>query len=466
MKDLLVIGFGKGGKMAAKAAAHAGKSVVLVEQSPRMYGGTCINVGCVPTKILVRDAQAFAARKGQGSWEEANAAFLASIGRKDTLTGAMNQKNFAMIASEPTAEVVTGTAHFIDPHTVEVQIAEGVELGAQAGAQVVQISAKEIIINTGATPFFPPVEGLHRSARILSTEEVMNLSSLPRRIAIIGAGPIGLEFAEIFAAYGTEVTVLEGADRILGRESESLAARVARTLTNHGIQLRTGVAVMRVNDSEEAVTITLGDGTELDVDVVLVAAGRRPNTERLNAQAAGVELGARGEVVVDEHMRTSQPHIFALGDVNGGLQFTYISLDDMRIYRDAVNPPTGRPARSLKDRVAVPTSTFINPPLSTVGMDEDQAREAGYSVKVFHKDASELSATPRVRINGAAEGEVTVIVNEENGKILGARIYMTGSEELINLVALAMRAHLPYTMLRDGIWTHPSTTEVLNEVLS
>ncbi|MEV5574717.1 FAD-dependent oxidoreductase [Spirillospora sp. NPDC052269] len=448
--DLLVIGFGKGGKTLAGVLGRRGQRVVMVEQSDQMYGGTCINIGCVPSKALVHRSQERPGIDDPAAWFEKNARDV------HELTAFLNQKNFAMLDGIDTVTVVTGKARFLSPTTVEVS----------AGDDRLLISADAIVVNTGAVPVVPPIPGLRESAHLTTSTEMLRGSELPRRLAIVGGGYLGLEFAQMYRSFGSEVTVLEAAPRLVGREDDDVAAALAGILADEGITVVTGATVTEVEDTDGgAVVRYVGEGAkgEVVVDRVLAAVGRAPATEGLGLDAAGVELTDRGAVAVDEHLRTSQPHIYAIGDVNGGPQFTYISLDDHRIVADQL---VGTGKRSTKDRRAVPNTTFVTPPLSTVGLTEKAAREAGHRVKVARKPVAQIAAMPRARIVGETRGLMKVVVDADTDLVLGAALLSVDSQEMINTVALALRHDVTASELRDAIYTHPSSTEALNEVLN
>ena len=451
--DLLVIGFGKGGKTLAAAFGRLGRRVVMVEQSDKMYGGTCINIGCVPTKALIHRASARPEDADPQAW------YAASIASTQSLTAAMRGKNFDMLDSLDSVTVVTGTAAFLDDRRVEVT----------AGQDRLEITADTIVVNTGAAPVVPAIPGLRESAHLVTSADLVSAPDLPRRMAVIGGGYQGIEFAAMLRGYGTEVTVLETAERILPREDEDVARAVEEILRGDGVTLLTGVRVTRVEDDGGAAIVHYAaDGAEgetgkVEVDAVLAAAGRAPRTAELRLEEAGVRTTGRGAIEVDEFLRTSRPHIFAVGDVNGGPQFTYISLDDSRIVADQL---LGEGRRSTADRVAVPSTLFLTPPLARVGMTEDQARAAGRPVRVAGKPIAAMAAMPRARILGELRGLMKFVVDAETDLILGAALLSVDAQELINTVALAMRTGTTASALRDAIWTHPSSTEAFNEVLA
>lgn len=448
--DLLVIGFGKGGKTLAATLGRLGRRVVMVEQSALMYGGTCINIGCVPTKALIHRAEARPEDADPVAW------YAESVAATAGLTAEMRAGNFRMLDSLDAVTVVTGTAAFLDEKRVEVT----------AGGDRLEITADTVVIDTGAEPVIPDVPGLRGSAHLVTGTDLIGEPALPGRLAVVGGGYQGIEFAAMLSRSGTEVTVLESAERILPREDEDVARAAADILRAEGVTFVTGAGVTRVEDTAGGVRVryTAG-GTEhtVEADKVLAATGRAPRTAELRLDAAGVRTTARGAVEVDEHLRTSRPHIYAVGDVNGGPQFTYISLDDHRIVADQL---LGEGRRSTADRVAVPYTLFMTPPLARVGMTEDEARAAGRAVRVAAKPVAEMAAMPRARIVGETRGLMKFVVDAATDEILGAALLSVDAQELVNTVALAMRTGTTASTLRDAIWTHPSSTEAFNEVLA
>jgi pyruvate/2-oxoglutarate dehydrogenase complex dihydrolipoamide dehydrogenase (E3) component len=261
------------------------------------------------------------------------------------------------------------------------------------------------------------------------------------------------------------VTVLEASPRILGREDDDVAAAAEAILAGEGIEIVAGTHVTEVLDGASTATVRYekdGRTHAVEADVVLPAAGRSPVTRDLGLDAAGVRTTAHGAVEVDEHLRTSQPHIFALGDVNGGPQFTYVSLDDSRIVLDQL---LGDGRRSTTDRVAVPHTLFMTPPLATVGMTEKEARAAGLRIRIASEPVAEIVAMPRAHVVEETRGMMKFVLDAVTDEILGAALLSVDAQELINTVALAMRHGVKAADLRDAIYTHPSSTEAFNEVL-
>lgn len=284
----------------------------------------------------------------------------------------------------------------------------------------------------------------------------------PARLAIVGGGPIALEFASMFAQFGSEVTMLERGERILRGEDEDVAHSMRTALEDQGVRILTGVEATALEDDGAEVTVQT-TGAPVVADAVLVAVGRIPATDGLGLDAAGVEVGERGEVVVDDQLRASAEGVWAVGDVNGGPQQTYVSYDDHRI---VLSQLTGDGSRSRADRVAVPTTIFTTPPLGRVGLSEAEAAEGGRTVEVYAKPVAQIAVMPRPKTLGETHGLIKFVVDPETDLVLGAALHTVDAQELVNLVALAMRTGTTRQELLDGIWTHPSSTEALNEVLA
>jgi pyruvate/2-oxoglutarate dehydrogenase complex dihydrolipoamide dehydrogenase (E3) component len=446
--DVLVIGFGKGGKTAAHVLGDAGKRVVLVEQSENMYGGTCPNVGCVPTKMLVHYSNA---RRLE---DDAQEFFAHSIAGVRALTSAFRAGNFESLDGKDTATVITGTARFVDPHTVAVG----------EGDDRITVTAPTIVVSTGSAPVVAPIPGLAGSKHLVSSTELTKAATLPERLVVVGGGYLGLEFASIYQHFGTHVTVVEAAGRLLPREDEDIAATAREILEGDGIQIITGAKVTKVTDSGAVAVVEYtkdGERHTVEASALLPATGRRPVTEDLRLDAAGVRTLPNGAIEVDEHLRTSRPHIYALGDVNGGPQFTYVSLDDARIVLDQL---LGQGKRTTTDRVAVPRTLFLTPPLATVGLTEREARAQGLNIKVSREKVADIIAMPRAYTVEETRGVMKFVVDADTDLILGAALLSIDAQEIVNTVALAMRHHITATELRDSIYTHPSSTEALNEV--
>ena len=397
--DAVIIGFGKAGKtLAAELAAHDW-SVAMVERSDKMYGGTCINIGCIPTKALIHSA-GLAAAGHPLTFGQRRDYYRESVASKTALVDLLRDKNYHKLADNARIDVYTGEGSFASPETVAVKTTQGTQ----------QIGGKYIVINTGAETVIPPIEGIAQSRRVYTSTSIMELEELPQHLVIVGGGYIGLEFASMYASFGSKVTVLEGFAELIPREDRDIAAAVREALEKKGIEFRIGARVESVSDTAGGVRVAVADTQtggkyEIDGDAVLLATGRRPATAGLNLEAAGIETDDRGAVRVDAHLRTTAPRVFAAGDVTGGLQFTYVSLDDFRIIRDVL---LGDGARTTANRGPVPYSVFIEPTLSHVGMHEEEARKAGRDIRV---NRIAVAAFPRSRILGSTEGVLKAVID-------------------------------------------------------
>ena len=448
--DAVIIGFGKGGKTLAGFLAGKGQNVALIEKSDKMYGGTCINVGCIPSKKLVNSTKVLK-NKGLNSIEDKEKFYSESIDNKNALIGALRGKNYEMLASKDTVTVYDGTGSFVSKNVVNVE----------KNGENIQIEGEKIFINTGSTTIIPNIKGVKESNYVYTSTSIMELKELPKKLTIIGAGYIGLEFASMYSEFGSEVTVIDMGDRLMPREDEEIAERVKAILEAKGIKFLLKSKIEEISDRNNKgyVKISGENGeSEVESDAILVAIGRKPNTEGLNLEAAGVKTDERGAVVVDETLKTTADNIWAMGDVKGGLQFTYISLDDFRIIRDNVY---GNGNRTINDRNVIPYSVFINPPLSRVGMTEKEAVEKGYEVKTGRLEAM---AIPKGKIEGVTDGLLKTVVDAKTDKILGCTLLCNTSHEMINVVAAVIKAEQKYTFLKDMIFTHPTMSEALNDL--
>lgn len=456
--DAAVIGFGKGGKTLAAALAAAGQQVALVEQSAKMYGGTCINVACIPTKALVH-ASLLSQAQG-GTFDQRAARYAAAIDEKDRVVGMLREKNYRKLVDLPNVDVIDGRASFVDATHLAVEPSGPT---AQAhGAAPLRIEARRIFVNTGARPFVPSIPGID-GARVHLSETLLDVRDLPRRLVIIGGGYIGLEFASMYANFGSRVTVVQDGERLVAREDADIADAVLASLEDRGVRVVRSAQVQRIEDgvSEAQVVVAADGGTEhMPADAVLVATGRRPNVAGLNLEAAGVQLTERGAVRTDEHLRTTAPNVWAMGDVTGGLQFTYISLDDARIVEGDV---LGAGPRTTQNRGAVPYSVFLDPPFSRVGMTEQEARDAGFQVKTARLPAA---AIPKAQLLGKPVGLLKAVVDAQTDRVLGVHLFCEESHEMVNVAKLAIDAGLPYRSLRDAVYTHPTMTEAYNDLFA
>lgn len=449
--DVIIIGFGKAGKTLAGFLAGKGQNVALIEESDKMYGGTCINVGCIPSKSLVNSVERLE-NKDLSTFTERKDYYEKSVDKKEALITALRGKNYEMLASKENIDIYNGKGSFVSNKIVNIE----------KNGENIQIEGEKIFINTGSETIIPNIKGLKESKNILTSKSLMELKELPRKLVIIGAGYIGLEFASTYAGFGSEVVIIDASDDILKREEKEAADRVKKILEAKGVTFYLNSKVEEISDNENDSSIAISNGNgeiiQFNGDKILVAIGRKANTQGLELEKAGVQVDERGNIIVNEKLETTAPNIWALGDVKGGLQFTYISLDDFRIIRDNVY---GNGNRSLNDRNVVPYTTFLSTPLSRVGLSEKEAIEKGFDVKVGKIEAM---AIPKGKIEGKSEGFLKVVVDAKTDKILGATLLCNTSHEMINIIALAMKGNLPYQIIRDMIFTHPTMSESLNDL--
>ena len=449
--DAIIIGFGKAGKTLAGFLAGKGQKVALIEKSDKMYGGTCINVGCIPSKSLVNSVERLE-NKDLSTFTERKDYYEKSVDKKEALITALRGKNYEMLASKENIDIYNGKGSFVSNKIVNIE----------KNGENIQIEGEKIFINTGSETIIPNIKGLKESKNILTSKSLMELKELPRKLVIIGAGYIGLEFASTYAGFGSEVVIIDASDDILKREEKEAADRVKKILEAKGVTFYLNSKVEEISDNENDSSIAISNGNgeiiQFNGDKILVAIGRKANTQGLELEKAGVQVDERGNIIVNEKLETTAPNIWALGDVKGGLQFTYISLDDFRIIRDNVY---GNGNRSLNDRNVVPYTTFLSTPLSRVGLSEKEAIEKGFDVKVGKIEAM---AIPKGKIEGKSEGFLKVVVDAKTDKILGATLLCNTSHEMINIIALAMKGNLPYQIIRDMIFTHPTMSESLNDL--
>lgn len=442
--DLVVIGDGAAGDSAVRPAAGAGKRVALFEHD--RLGGECLNYGCVPSKTLYQSAAVYQQMRRAGEFGVratgveldfpaviARAQYVIETIRGDNPWGGVRADGITAFRS---------TAKFLGPHQL------------QADGETVE--ADQIIIATGTKAGIPPVPGLADAAP-LTNESIFKLGTLPARLAVIGAGPIGAEMAQIFQRFGSQVTLLEMLPQVVPTEDVEISNALERILQGEGVQVYTSArieSVRRNEDGSRTLQVTHGGhDLPITVDEVLVAAGRVPQTERLNLEAAGVDT-TRGWISVDDNLRSSQPHIWAAGDVTGGMQFTHMaSAEGSVAFRNAVLGESGH-----VDPRAVPYAIFTAPEIGHVGLTEEQVREQGLDYEVSRFSPPDID---RSIIAGDHDGLVKLIASPGGEEILGAHIIAARGGDLINEIALAMNARLSVRQLAETIHAYPTLPESL-----
>ena len=444
--DLFVIGGGSGGVRAARMAAARGARVALAE-SGRM-GGTCVNVGCIPKKLYsygAHYAEGFAESAGYGwqlpgaptlDWETLKAHRAKEIARLNgTYEGLMTGAKVLRLQ---------GHARLVDGHTVEVALEDGAR---------VRHTARHILIATGGQPFIPDVPG---HALAVTSDDMFDLPTFPRRLVVVGGGYIGCEMASIFHGLGAQTTLLYRGEQILRGFDDEVRDFTANEMRKAGIDLRVRTDVARIDAMGDARRVTLADGSTLDADVVLYATGRRPNVDGLGLQALGLRQSTSGAIEVDAQFATSVPGICALGDVTGGLELTPVALAEAMALVDRLfGPAPGKPARAM-DYANIPTAVFTHPPIGTVGLTEQQAREQFGAIQVFRSDFKPLKHT----LSGATERTlVKLIVDAASDRVVGLHMVGADAGEIVQGFAVALKCGATKAQFDATIGIHPTSAE-------
>ena len=448
--DAIVIGAGQAGGPLAGALAQAGRRTALIEREH--VGGTCVNEGCTPTKTMVASGRvAYLARRGAEYGVETGTirVDLARVReRKRAIVKSFREGNQRRLESTPGLDLIFGEARFTAPRTVAVN---GRTLQADA-----------VFINTGGRPADPDVEGMDRVGPLDSTS-IMELDRVPEHLVVIGGGYIGLEFAQMFRRFGARVTVIQRGRQLLPLEDDDIASAVLEILRQDGVDVLLEAtprcAAPRADGGVRLVVATPAGEVTVEGARVLLAAGRVPNTDRLDPGAAGIAVDAKGFIVVNERLETSAPGVWALGDVKGGPAFTHISYDDYRIIR--TNLLQGGNA-TTKDRL-VPYTVFMDPQLGRIGLNEREAKKQGRRYRVARMP---MSYVARALEMDESRGVMKVLVDPESRQLLGAAILGIEGGELMAMLQLAMMGNLPYDRLRDAVFAHPTLAESLNNLFS
>jgi pyruvate/2-oxoglutarate dehydrogenase complex dihydrolipoamide dehydrogenase (E3) component len=453
--DAIIIGDGQAGGPLSTALAGAGRTVAVIEREH--VGGTCINVGCTPTKTMVASARTAYLARRSADYGVHTAPVWVDMARvrqrKRDIVESFRRGSQEQVESAAGVDLLMGTARFTGPRSVEVRLKSG---------ELRQLSAAAVFINTGDRPAMPPLPGLD-TVPFLDSTTIMELDAVPEHLLILGGGYIAVEFGQMFRRFGSAVTIVQRGPQLLAREDADIAAAVAAILREDGITILLESEAQRVERADGGpvrVVARTPDGERtLEGSRLLVAVGRLPNTEDLNLAAAGVETDRGGYIRVNERLETTAPGIYALGDVKGGPAFTHISYDDFRIIR--ANLLDGG-HRTTTDRL-VPYTVFMDPQLGRVGLSEREAREQGHRVRIATMPMSHVARALEV---DEPRGVMKAVVDAETDKILGCAVLGIEGGELMAMAEIAMMGGLPYTALRDGIFAHPTLAESFNNLFA
>lgn len=452
--DAIVIGAGQAGTPLCQALAQAGMRTALVEREH--IGGTCVNEGCTPTKTMIASGRvAYLARRGPDFGVHIGAIRISMERirkRKRDIVTSFRTGNEKRIAATKSLTWITGDAKFTGPHTVELALAKG---------RPRTLTAAKIFINTGRRPAVPHLDGLDTVPYLTSTS-IMELAKVPEHLLVLGGGVVGLEFGQLFRRLGARVTIVHTGGQLLGREDADVTEAMAYILREDGIRVMLNTEAQRAALGGRKIKLTVrgpGKQATLTGSHLLVATGRVPNSDRLNLAAAGIATDQRGYIRVNDKLETSVPGVYALGDVKGDPAFTHISYDDFRIIR--ANLIEKRNASTI-GRI-LPYCVFTDPQLGRVGMTETEARAQGRKVRVAKMP---MNYVARALETDESRGFIKAVVDAATGEILGAAALGVDGGEIMSQIQIAMMGKLPYTVLNNGVFAHPTLAESLNNLFN
>jgi len=450
--DTVIIGTGQSAKPLALALARAGWKVAVIEREH--VGGTCINVGCTPTKTMVASARvAYLARRSKGygvGTGPVTVDMRRVYKRKRRVVESFRHYVQKTLEKAANIELIFGEARFRDSKRVVVELKEG-------GTR--EIEGRKIVINTGCRPAAPPIPGLD-AIRFLDSSSIMELTELPKHLIVLGGGYIGLEFCQMFRRFGARVTVVNRDPRLILREDPDVSAEVEKILKEDGIEILNSTQVTLVEKIRAGVRAVLETGKgsrKISGSHLLLALGRRPNSDRLDLAAAGVRTDKLGYIEVNAKLETKVPGIYAIGDVKGGPAFTHISYDDFRILRE--NWLAGGNA-TIEGR-PVPNCMYIDPQLATVGLNETEAQKRGIDHRVAKLP---MTGVARAQEMSETRGFMKAIVDAKTQQILGCTVLGVEGGEIMSMLQIAMMGKLPYPAIKEAIFAHPTLAESLNNL--
>jgi dihydrolipoamide dehydrogenase len=446
--DAVIIGTGQSGKPLAIALARAGWKIAVIEREH--VGGTCINVGCTPTKTMVASGRvAHLARRAKDFGVDAGPVEVnlrRVLERKRVVVESFRNGGQRSLEKTPNLELIFGEASFVDVKRVLVRL---------NGGGVRELEGKRIVLNTGGRPAVPPIPGLDQ-VPFLDSTSIMELSELPEHLVVLGGGYIGLEFCQMFRRFGSRVTIVNRDPRLVLREDPDVSEEVEKILKEDGIEVLNSAQVARLEKKGSGVRVALQSG-EVSGSHLLVAVGRVPNSDRLNLAGAGVETDKAGFIKVNSRLETNVPGVYAIGDVKGGPAFTHISYDDFRILRENwLNAGS-----ATFDGRMVPNCVFIDPQLATVGLNETEAQKRGLDYRVAKLP---MTSVARAIEMSETRGFMKAIVDAKTRQILGCTILGIEGGETMSMLQIAMMGKVPYTAIKEAVFAHPTLAESLNNL--
>lgn len=446
--DAIVIGAGQAGPGVARHLATQGQRVALIEEDK--VGGTCLNVGCRPTKALRASARVAHLARRSSSYGigtgDVTVDLAAAMARKDEMIGRWRGGYEQMLKSTDNLELVEGHGAFVGTHDGVHEVAVGSRV----------LSSRHVILDVGTRPRVPDIEGL-ADTPYLTNASILELDAVPERLVVLGGSYIGLEFAQMFARFGSRVVVLEHGPRIAAREDEDISAALTGILRAEGIEVVTDADVTAARGSAGALEVVCADGSSVQGTHLLVAVGRVPNTDRLGLESIGLRPNGRGILETDGVYRTAVPGVVALGDINGRGAFTHTAYADYEIYVDHLEGGS----RSADDRI--PTyAMFTDPPLGRVGMSEGEARKSGR--KVLRATYAMKDLTKAV-LDGETEGLIKILVDAETDRLLGAACLGLFGDEIVQVISALMHADAPCRVLARMLPVHPTVAEFFPTIL-
>ncbi len=451
--DAIVIGSGQAGGPLSTALAQAGKKTAIIERIH--VGGTCINEGCTPTKTMVASARvAYLARRAADYGVHTGPISIDMTvvrKRKRDIVDSFRNGSQRRIEGTEGVDLLMGEAHFIGPKTLEVRLISG---------EIRQLTAETIFINAGARPSKPALRGLDTVPTLDSTS-IMELDTVPEHLLVLGGGYVGLEFGQMFRRFGSQVTIIQRGSRLLTREDDDVADQVASILREDGLEIlleTTPLHVEQASDDKIQLTVKTSTGERtLTGSHLLIAAGRTPNTDWLNLLVTGIMTDKRGFIQVNDKLETNIPGVYALGDIKGGPAFTHISYDDFRIIRTNL---LGNDNATISGRL-VPYTVFIDPQLGRIGLSEAEARAKGYHIKVAKMPMNYVARALEV---DESRGFMKAIVDANTSQILGCAVLGIEGGEIMAMLQIAIMGKLPYTVLQNAVFAHPTLAESLNNL--